>query len=392
MDFDFTEEQKAFRQEIRDFLSKELEAGSFVTRQNAWVEGYSQGFSKKIAERGWIGLTWPREFGGKGKGYIDRVIMLEEMLRVQAPINFHFMADRQVGPALIHFGTDEQKKEFLPRIINAELSFCLLFSEPDAGSDLASVRTTAVEKDDHYIINGQKVWTSGGHLTHFGWALVKTNRDPAVKKHRALSEFIIDMNSPGITVRPLINIAGAHSFNEVFFEDVKVPKTRLVGQKDRGFYQIMEQMVYERAGIERLMQNHPLKENVIEYAKTTRKNGRPLAEDPLVRNAIASLEIEFTAGRLLCYKVAWTIDQGNIPNYEASVCKAYCTLYEKKLADIATQIMGLYGQLLPDSPAAPYDGMAAESFLWSPSYTLQGGAVEILKGIVALRGLNLQTK
>ena len=154
----------------------------------------------------------------------------------------------------------------------------------------------------------------------------------------------------------------------------------------------MEQVVYERAGIERLMQNYSVKECLLEYVKTTKKNGRYLWEDPIVRNLIATLEIEFNIGRLLCYNVAWMIDQGKIPNYEASLCKVFCTQYEKKLSDVATQIMGLYGQLLPGSKWAPYDGMAAESYLWSPSYTLQGGTVEILKNIIALRGIKLRTK
>lgn len=390
MDFDFTEEQKAFREEIREFLKRELETIKFRTRQNSWVEGVSKEFSQKLAKKGWIGLTWPKQYGGQGKGYVDRMILVEEMLRAQAPIAFHFMGDRQVGPALIHFGSDELKREFLPKIRNAEISFCLCFSEPDAGSDLVSVRTTAVEEGDYYRINGQKVWTSQAHLADFGWLLARTNPDPDLPKHRTLSEFIVDMKSPGITIRPIINMAGIHSFNEVFFEEVRVPKYRLVGQKDRGFYQIMEQMVYERAGIERLLQNYPVKEKLLEYARTTKRDGRFLFEDPIVRNAIAQLEIEFHAGRLLCYNVAWTIDQGRIPNYEASVCKAFCTMYEKRLADLATRIMGPYGQLLPGSKWAPFDGIAAESLLWSPSYTLQGGTVEILKNIIAIRGLNLQ--
>ena len=392
MDFDFTEGQKSFREEIRQFLNSELEQGNFKPKQNACVDGFSAEFSRKLSKKGWIGLTWPKAYGGKGQSYIDRLIFLEEMLKAQAPIAFHFLAERQVGPALIHFGSDELQKEFLPKIINAEISFCLLFSEPDAGSDLVSVRTTAVDKGDYYVINGQKVWTTIGHMADFGWLLAKTNADPNLPKHKTLSEFIIGMRDPGVIVQPLINMAGVHSFNEVFLEDVKVPKKFLVGKKDNGFDQIMEQVVYERAGIERLMQNYSVKEYLLEYVKTKKKNGRYLWEDPIVRNLIATLEIEFNIGRLLCYNVAWIIDQGKIPNYEASLCKVFCTQYEKKLSDVATQIMELYGQLLPGSKWAPYDGIVAESYLWSPSYTLQGGTVEILKNIIALRGIKLRTK
>jgi alkylation response protein AidB-like acyl-CoA dehydrogenase len=392
MDFGFTKDQIKFREEIQDFLQSELKQGFFECKQNAWMEGFSREFSQKMSKKGWIGLTWPEEYGGQGRNYMDRLILVEEMMKVQAPIAFHFLADRQVGPALIRFGTEELKKEFLSRIINAEISFCLLFSEPDAGSDLVSVRTSAVEKEDYYVINGQKVWTSNGHLSHFGWLLAKTNQDPDLPKHKTLSEFIIDMKASGVTVQPLTNMAEAHSFNEVFLDDVKIPKSRLVGKKDGGFDQVMEQMVYERAGIERLMQNYPVKKCLIEYAKTTKRNGKCLWEDRIVRNAIATLETEFNVGRLLCYYVAWTIDQGKVPNYEAAVCKVFCNQYEQRLSDIATQIMGLYGQLLPNSRWSPCGGVAAESYLWSPSYTLQGGTLEILKNIIVLRGLKLKTK
>jgi len=243
MDFEFTEEQIRFRGEIRDFIRKELEQGSFQEIQNAWIEGFSKEFSRKMSKNGWIGLTWPKEYGGQGRSCMDRVILVEEMVKAQAPIAFHFLADRQVGPALIRFGSDFLKKEFLPKIINADISFCLCFSEPDAGSDLASARTTAVDKGDYYLINGQKVWTSNGHLSDFGWLLARTNPDPNLPKHKTLSEFILDMKTQGVTVQPLMNMAGAHSFNEVFLDDVKIAKNGLVGKKDKGFDQIMEQMV-----------------------------------------------------------------------------------------------------------------------------------------------------
>ena len=392
MDFEFTPEQICFRQEIQNFLEAELNQGSFEPKPNAWIDGFSQQFSKKISKRGWIGLTWPKESGGQGRGYMDRLILVEELVKAQAPIAFHFLADRQVGPALIHFGNEELKKEFLPKIINADVSFCLCFSEPDAGSDLASVRTTAVDQGEYFLVNGQKVWTSCGHLAHFGWLLAKTNFDEKLPKHKTLSEFILDMKDPRVTVRPLINMAGAHSFNEVFLDDVHIPNNRLVGSRDKGFDQVMEQMVNERAGIERLMQNYQVKEGLVEYVRIAKRNGKHLLEDAIVRNAIATLEIEFNVGKLLCYNVAWTIDQDRTPYYEASVCKVFCTQYEQRLNDVATRIMGRYGQLMPGSKRAPHRGMIAESYLSSPSYTLQGGTVEILKNIIALRGLKLQTK
>lgn len=390
MNFGFTEEQRKFRQEVRDFLEKEKANGSIGARGGGMLEGRSPEFSKKVAERGWIGMTWPKQYGGQGRSYVDRAIMMEEFLRYQAPISYHFLGDRQVGPALIHFANDELKNEYLPQIRAGELSFCLLFSEPDAGSDLVSAKTSAREDGDYYVINGQKVWTSGGHLAELGWLLART--DPQAPKRKGLSEFIIDMKTPGITIRPLINIAGAHSFNEVFFDEVRIPKRNLVGEKNRGFYQIMAQMDYERAGLERLMQNYPLYVDILDYVKKTSRNGLPLKNDSRIKHSLAQVEIEYNVGRLFCYYVAWVLDQGRIPNLEAAMCKAYCTQYEKRLSDLATRILGPAGQLMPESYGAPLNGLAAECYLWSPSYTIQGGSVEVLKNIVATRGLGLPTE
>ena len=323
---------------------------------------------------------------------MDRTIVLEEMLKAEAPISFHMVAERQIGPSLIRFGSDELKKEFLPRILDGDISFCLLLSESEAGSDLASLRTKAVQEGDCYVINGQKIWTTLGHLADYGWVIARTDATAGLQKHKTLSEFIIDMKSPGVTVSPVINMAGVHSFNQVFLDNVRVNQKYLVGARDKGFNQIMEQVVYERAGIERLMQNCAVKEHMLDYVMKTKRNGKCLWEDRLVRNIMAGLEIQFNIGRTLCYHAAWRLDQGSAPNYEASVCKVFCTQFEQKLSDAATSLMGLYGQLLPGSARAPYEGAAADSYLWSPSYTIQGGAVDILKNIIALRGLNLRTQ
>ncbi|MDY6972180.1 MAG: acyl-CoA dehydrogenase family protein [Desulfatiglans sp.] len=389
MDFELTDEQKQFRQEVRSFLQAEMEAGTINTRSNNFFE-HNKSFSKKMSEKGWVGMTWPKEFGGQGRSYLDRIILVEECLRVQAPLGAHFLGDRQVGPAIIHAGTKEQQDKYLPLILNADISFCLLFSEPEAGSDLVSARTLAERDGDDYILNGQKVWNSGAHLSDYGWCLAKT--DPkAAKKHLGLSEFIIDMKSPGVDVRPTLNLLGEHHFNEVFLDNVRVPKDYLVGEVNRGFVQLMQQMDYERAGLERLMQNFPLYGKLIQFVKDNRRNGIPLSKDPMVRDQIAQLEIDFNAGRLLCYQVAWLLDQGRIPSREAALCKAYCTQFKQRLAETATRIMGPYGVLMPGSPYAPFDGEAPENYLYSRSYTLQGGTVEVLKGIVARRGLQLPT-
>jgi len=391
MDFRFTEEQGAFRQAVRDFVAAELEVGTFSVSSKGIVGTPDIGFSRKMAERGWIGFTWPESHGGKNRGYVNKMIMLEELYRYQAPIAYHFLADRQVGPAIIRFGNDWQKSKFLPAIIHAEegMMFCLLFSEPDAGSDLAAVSTRAEKDGDDYVINGQKVWTSEAHLADYGWMLARTDFDPALSGHRACSEFIIDLKTPGITIRPLINMAGEHSFNEVFFDDVRIHKRYLVGEENAGFKQIMAQMDYERTGIERLMQNYPVYDRLMAHLRSMDEVEKSEERYSAIRDAMARLEIEFSAGRLLCYQTAWLIDQGTPPTSQAALCKAFCTQYEQRLNDVAMRVLGPASQIREDCPQRPIDLDVAGCYLWGPSYTLQGGSVEVLKNIVAQRGLGL---
>lgn len=393
MRFTLTEEQEKFRQEVRDFLKAEQEASTFstATASGGLIGGTSRDFSRKMAERGWIGLTWPQKHGGQGRSYVEKMLMMEELFRVKAPIGYHFMADRQVGPALMNFGSEGQKDYFLPRIVKAEekASFCLLFSEPNAGSDLAAVSTKAEKDGDTYLINGQKVWTSEGHLADWGWLLAKTDFDPSVPKHKSCSEFIVDLRSPGVTIRPITNMVGEHSFNEVFFDNVRLGKDCLVGKENDGFKQIMAQLDYERAGIERVMQNYAVYDRLKDHVKKMDPDRCEPGFYPWVRDSMAQLEIEFQAGRLLCYYTAWIIDQGRKPTSQAALCKAYCTLYEQRLNDMATRILGPVSQIKPGVEWAPLDLDLASAYLWGPSYTLQGGSVEVLKNIVAQRGLGL---
>ena len=394
MRFTFTEEQNKFRQEVRDFLQAELRAGTFVTKSGGLAEGNNQEFSRKMAQRGWLGMTWPKEFGGQGRGYVDKAILIEELFKVQAPVAYHFLADRQIGPSIIHFGSQWQKEYFLPRFVRADdrSKFCLLFSEPNAGSDLVNVATSATKEGDFYVLRGQKVWTSMGHVSDYGWLLARTKFDSSVPKHEACSQFIVDMKTPGVTVRPIINIAGYHTFNEVFFDDAKIDRKFMVGQENDGFKQIMAQMDYERAGMERLLQNYPVYMKLLTHVqemKKTRK-GDPFYE--WVKDAVAQLEIEFNIGRLLCYYTAWTIDIGRKPTSEAALTKAYCNQYEQRLNDLATRVLGPATQIRGGSPWSPYDGEIGDCYLWSPSYTLQGGSVEVLKNIVALRRLGMPRK
>lgn len=387
MEFGFTPKQDRLRREIRDFVESELAQGTFDVAVNQWVRGYSPEFSRKVAERGWIGLTWPREYGGGGLGDIERLVYSEEMLRCGAPVSFHWMGERQIGQALLACGTEEQRREFLPRITRAEISFCLLFSEPEAGTDLASVKTRARETEDGFILDGQKVWTSGGHHADYGWLLART--DPDVSKHKGISEFIVDMTLPGITVSPLIDMTGGQHVNEVFFDSVLVPKNTLVGQKNGGWKQLMAQIDHERSGMERVMGNYAVLTGLLNYCRTTRRDGELLSDKPLIRNKLAQLAIEFEIGRLLVYRVAWLLGEGRSPTYEAALAKMCGTEFQQRLTRFAMETLGLHGQVLPGSDCAPFGGIAAWDYSVSLSYTLQGGTSETMRNIVAMRGLGL---
>lgn len=392
MEFRFTEEQEKLRQEIRQFLEEELKNGNFEVHCDAWMGGYSPEFSRKIGQRGWIGLCWPREWYGQGKSYMDRMVLTEEIVRYGAPAAAHWFADRQMGPSIIRYGSDEQKEYFLPRIARGELVFGIGMSEPEAGCDLASLRTKATEDGDSYILNGQKVWTSGAHHIDYLYLIART--DPEAPRHKGISEFIVDMHLPGIEVRPLIDMTGGHHYNEVFLDNVRVPRSSMVGEINHGWYQIAEQLDYERSGVERLMTNYPIYQDLIEYAKQTNHGGKPLAEQPTVRNRLADLTVRYEVGRLLTYRVAWVLDQGRPPTTEAAMAKAFCTSFEQYMVHVATQIPGLYGQLRQGSKWIPpaFRESAAESYLFSPGYTIQGGTSEILKNITAIRGLQLPTQ
>lgn len=351
MDFYLSVEQEKFRQEIRDFLEGEIKQGLWQPSCDGWIMAHDPAFTKRVAQKGWIGLTWPKEYGGQGRSFVDRLILTEEMLRYGAPAACHWFADRQIGGAIVHYGTDEQKKELLPIILKGEAYVGLGMSEPDAGSDLASLKTKATADGDFYIIDGQKTWTSGG--SHMNWIYLVARTDPDAPKHRGISEFFFETSLAGVNIVPIVDITGGTHFNEVFFENVRIPAKCLIGEKNKGFYQILNQLDYERSGMERLMANYPLFEALLQYTKETKQNGKPLCQDPLVRPKLAQLQIEFEIGRLHMYRVAMVMDEGRAPNWESAMSKAYGTAFEQRLASTAIEIVGLYGQLAPQSKRVP---------------------------------------
>jgi alkylation response protein AidB-like acyl-CoA dehydrogenase len=381
MDFRFTPEQDAFRTEIRTFLAEELpQEANRRTR-------VSQAFSKKLADRGWIGVAWPKEYHGGGLGMIEQLIFREEMVSAEAPIQYHMVGERQVGPSLLLRGSDEQRDEIIPRILNADVSFALGLSEPSAGSDLASVVTRAVRDGDEFVVNGQKIWTSFAHQADMIWLVVRTNAD--APKHKGISVLMVDLRSPGIQIRPLINMADTHDFNEVFFEDVRVPVSACVGEEDQGWYLLAEHLDFERSGIERIVTARRLFEQVVAYVQAlprdsaARRRGRTLLTD---------LAVELEIGRLFAYHAAWQQSQGLLPNHEASMSKLFGTEWQQRMGRAAMQIAGLAAGGVRAGSEATIDAFLLRlqrQYLNSVSLTIAGGTSEIQRNIMATRGLGL---
>jgi alkylation response protein AidB-like acyl-CoA dehydrogenase len=380
MDFAPTPAEARLREDVRAFLAAELPAERAC--DDGWIVGFSREFSRALGRRGWIGYTWPRRYGGAEGSYLERLIITEELLLAGAPVGAHWLADRQIGASLLAYGSEEQRQSILPRIAGGELVFCIGMSEPNAGSDLASLKTRAVEDGDFFVIDGHKIWTTAAHEADYCYLVART--DPSAPKHKGVSELLLDMKTPGITVRPIVDMVGEHHFNEIFFESVRIPRSCLIGEKNRGWYQIASQLDYERSGIERLLSNRRIFVDVRRYAREV-----GLAADPLWRDRIAALETRYSIGRWLIYRVAWLLSRGIIPNKESALTKAFATELEQDVAELAGAILGPHSQLLPGSPAARLAGRVARALAFAPSYTIMGGTSTILRNIMALRGLGL---
>jgi len=389
MDFKFTEEQEKFRQEVRDFLEEEIKQGTFQPSCDAWIQGYSPEFTKKVSQKGWIGLTWPEEYGGQGRSHIDRLILTEEMLRYGAPAACHWFADRQIGSGILRYGSEEQKKEILPQIIAGEAYVGLGLSEPEAGSDLASLKCRAVKDGDDYIINGDKTWTSNAHRSD--WCIVLVRTDPAAPKHKGISFFLVDMKAPGITVQPVMNMANVHSFNQVFFEDVRVPKSALLGQENQGWYIAAMTLDFERSSLVATAVSMAKRglDDLVHYCRETKVNGRSLLDNPLVRHKLAEMAIEIEVGKYMVYRVVSQQARKEPGSIEAAVCKLYNTEMNVRVANTGIEILGLYGQLHGDSKWARLMGRFQKSYLYAIAMVVGGGSSEIQRNIIAMRGLGL---
>ena len=390
MDFRFTTEEEAFRSEVQTFLKQELKPGwndSFDSESELGVEvqgEFAKAFNKKLAQRGWLAIAWPKKYGGMEASVMQQVVYNEEMAYAGAPIGFN-MGVAWVGPSLMLYGTEEQKTEFIPKITSLEHTWCTLYSEPAAGSDLAAIQTRAVRDGDDYVINGQKIWTTGAHRSNWGWIAART--DPDAPKHKGLSMFLVPMDAPGITIRPLINMAGDHGFNEVFFEDVRIPARYLVGQENMGWYMLAVALDFERSSIAgsarlrralgellRVREGEPAVHR--EQARDPRAPGRYLHRNRDRRRAV--LPRRLAAGRR----------QG--PELRGHDRQALLHRADAALRFHRHRAAGHVRPAAPEEQVREDEGRHGAQPTSSPSAaTIAGGTSEVMKTIGAIRGLGL---
>jgi len=388
MDFRFTAGQEAFRQDVRGFLKQELPA-DWIGADNAIDEDafeFGRTFLKRLAPKRWIAPAWPAEYGGLGLSLWEQVVFNEEMAYHRAPV-INTPAVGYLGPTIMMYGDDAQKQQHLDGITSGEVQWCQGYSEPGSGSDLASLQTRATRDGDDYIINGQKIWTSQAHYADWIFLLART--DPEAPKHRGISYFLVDMKSPGISVRPLISMSGQHGFNEVFFDNVRVPRSGLLGEENRGWYMATTTLDFERSSVSTSAGMRRNLEELTSYAKETRTNGHLLFDEPPVRHRLADLWIDLHVVRFLAYRVVTMQERGLVPNHEASIIKVFNSEYNQRLSRAGINLLGLHGQLRPDSPYARLRGRFERSYQSSVGSTIAAGTSEIQRNIIAQRGLGL---
>jgi alkylation response protein AidB-like acyl-CoA dehydrogenase len=369
-------ECETLRREVRAFLAEEMPRTQ-EPRNSDFGWSWSPEFSRKMGARGWIGITWPKEYGGQGRSALERYVITEEMLAAGAPVGAHWVADRQSGPLLLRFGTEEQRQKYLPGVARGETYFAIGMSEPDTGSDLASVRTSARPADGGWIVNGAKIWTSNAHRSQYIIALVRTGE--AGGRHAGLTQFIIDLKSPGITIRPILNLSGHHSFNEVVFTDCWVPEDALVGSEGNGWAQVMSELAFERSGPERFLSAFSVFVELV----------RAIGPDPDSHAAetIGRFAAHLMALRGLSLSVAGMLDKGELPAVEAAVVKDLGAVFEQMVPEVARLIV--HARMGMPGGGSDYSETLARAILDAPSFSIRGGTREILRGVIA-RGLGLR--
>lgn len=364
------------RQDVRDFIAEQKAAGAMPLRHNSWHR-YDAAFSRQCGLRGYIGMPWPKRYGGHEKTKLERFVVTEELLAAGAPLGAHWVADRQSGQQILAHGTEAARQEILPRVAAGECFIGIGMSEPDTGSDLAAVRTRGTQVRDGWRINGTKIWTSNAHRAHYLIALVRTAA-PTEDRHAGLSQFIIDLSKPGVTVRPVINLYGSHDFNEVVFEDYFVPDSMVLGTIGGGWKTVGDELVYERAGPDRFMSTY---QTLLESMKLL---GPDL--DDRAACALGRIVAHLATVRRMSTSITGMLEVGRPPNVEAALVKDIGTTLEREIPEV-------FRELIPIEPSmgdgSRYSELLGMSTLRSPGFTLRGGTREILRGVIA-RGLGLR--
>jgi len=391
MDFKFGPAEEGLRREVRSFLAEHLprldpaDAVSSIATQVVSEEAFemTRVFNKKLAERRWVTPAWPQEYGGLGASIYQQMVLNEEFGYAGAPdTGTRGFGGNLVGPTLILHGSEAQKQQHLPGIAGGDVIWCEGFSEPGAGSDLASLQTRAVRGGDDFVINGQKIWTSAAH--HANWMFLLARTDPDAPKHRGISFLLLDMRTPGIVVRPLTHMANHHHFNEVFFDNVRVPSENLVGEENRGWYVAMTLLDFERSGIAGFAAHRRVLESLCQRLSQAAPEQRRRS-----RTVLANLVVENTVGISLSYRIGDMQTKGRMPSSEASAVKILQSELLQRIYNFGVNQLGLAGQLLPDEPLAPLFGEMPMRYMTAVPATIYAGSNEIQRNIIATRGLGL---
>jgi 3-oxocholest-4-en-26-oyl-CoA dehydrogenase alpha subunit len=389
VDFQLAPELLAWRDELRAFIRSELPPG-FEGSDDFFDDGaqvpFAKQFMKKLGARRWLTPAWPEQYGGMGKDTIWQMVLNEELSYHRAPHGGRLFTLGIVGPTMLIHADADQKARWLPKMAAGEVWLSQGFSEPESGSDLASMQTHAVRDGDEYVINGAKTWSSNAH--HSDWMLLLARTNQEAPKHKGISAFVVDMKSPGISLEPIVNMAYRHDFNQTFFDSVRVPARDMFGGEDRGWYVATTTLDFERSNIAAISGARRTVDDLIAWARTPQPGGRPW-DRPEVRSRLADLKVRAEVGRLIAYRTVWLQAQGKVPNYEASIGKVWMAYLGIDVANTGINLMGLYGQLRPGSPSAQLYGRLTTSYLLAVAGPIGGGTGEIQRGIIATRGLGL---
>jgi alkylation response protein AidB-like acyl-CoA dehydrogenase len=389
MEFRDTPEEATFRGEVRSLVHEHFPRGGpdVDDYESEAQREQTAGWRRALAERGWIAPHWPKEYGGAGMSPGEQFIFNEELAEARAP-SVGGSGVSMIGPIVIMYGSDDQKQEHLSKITSGEAVWCQGYSEPGSGSDLASLQTRAVRDGDDFVINGQKIWTSGGHRANWMFMLART--DPDAPKHRGISMFLLDMKTPGVSVRPLVNMANVHHFNEVFFDNVRVPAKNLVGEENRGWYIGATLLDFERSNIGSSINLRHTVNDLIAFAKEAQENASPTARlTETLKSELAERAIEADVCKLISYRIITMQKRGQVPNYEASMNKMFRSEASQRTARTGTKLIGMYSHLYRGEKLAPLQGRLSYQYLATVPATIAAGTSEIQRNIIATRGLGL---